>query len=342
MTSNQRIQAFSSLGSVLVTEPQALTDIIENAQYHNPWFTRENVRQAVAANIQLLKTENLEQWIQPYSQDFDSDNPKTVGLILAGNIPMVGFHDILSCLMAGFNVQVKTSSDDKELIPYMLQKLIEIEPAFKDKITLVDRLAKFDLIIATGSNNSSRYFEYYFKYVPHIIRKNRNSVAVISGDENNNDLKKLGHDIFDYFGLGCRNVSKIFFPKDYDYSRFFEAIESFSSIANHYKYHNNYEYNKAIYLVNRDQHLDNGFLLLKNDERISSPLGVAYFEEYDQIAQIEERLRADKELIQCIVSNLKIDGSASVVTFGNSQRPGLNDYADGVNIFDFLKANMFL
>jgi len=316
--------------------------MIETAQFANPWFTPENVRQAVTANLQLLKTENLNDWLQPYQQDFEKDNPKTVGLILAGNIPMVGFHDILSCLIAGFNVQIKTSSDDKLLIPYFLKKLIEIEPAFEDKITLVDRLAKFDLIIATGSNNSSRYFEYYFKNVPHIIRKNRNSVAVISGDETEADLYKLGHDIFDYFGLGCRNVSKLFFPQGYDYSRFFQAIESFSSIANHYKYHNNYEYNKAIYLVNGDQHLDNGFLLLKKDERISSPLGVAYFEEYDDISQLAERLRADKDLIQCIVTDLKIVGSDSLVSFGNSQCPGLTDYADGINIFDFLKANMFL
>ena len=337
MTLNQRIQSFVKLGNLLTEGSPALTEIIQTAHRHNAWFTPQNIEQALKANIQLLSEERLIQWIEGYSHDFEPDNPSIVGLVLAGNIPMVGFHDVLSSLIAGFSVQIKTSSDDKQLIPYLLNELIKIEPAFKPKIQLTDRLSNFDLIIATGSNNTSRYFEYYFQKVPHIIRKNRNSVAVLSGQESAEELKQLGHDIFDYFGLGCRNVSKIFFPKGYNYATFFEAIESFSPISNHFKYHNNYDYNKAIYLVNGDKHLDNGFLLLKEDERIASPLAVVYYEEYNELENVLIRLNSERESIQCAVSNLPLPLPAT--GFGESQRPGLSDYADGINILDFLKAN---
>ncbi len=337
MTLNQRIQAFVALGNLQSEGSPALTEIIQSAHHHNAWFTPQNMEQALQANLRLLDEEKLTGWLRDYASEFQEDNPKTVGLVLAGNIPMVGFHDVLSCLIAGFSVQIKTSSDDKQLIPWLLSELIRIEPAFGPKIALVDRLSNFDLIIATGSNNTSRYFEYYFQKVPHIIRRNRNSVAVLSGEESADELKQLGHDIFDYFGLGCRNVSKIFFPKNYQYATFFEAIESFAPIANHFKYHNNYDYNKAIYLVNGDKHLDNGFLLLKEDERIASPLAVVYYEEYDELNAVEARLQAEQSSIQCAVS--KLDLPISPTSFGESQRPGLSDYADGINILDFLKAN---
>lgn len=353
MTSNQRIEAFANLGFQLSNkvqnpslENQTLDEIIQTSQFQNPWFTPKNVEQALHANLALLNAADLREWVEPYSAYFEKDTDKTVGLILAGNIPMVGFHDVLSCLIAGFNVQIKPSADDKLLIPFLLRKLIEIEPAFASKIDLVDRLSNFDLVIATGSNNSSRYFEYYFQKTPHIIRKNRNSVALITGKESKSDLEKLGNDLFDYFGLGCRNVSKIFFPKGYDYPVFFESIESFSPISNHYKYNNNYEYNKAIYLVNGDKHLDNGFLLLKEDAGFASPLGVVFFEEYDQINVVESYLEENKDRIQCVVCEETIQDSASMknlniplTNFGKSQLPGLVDYADGVNILDFLKTN---
>ena len=337
MTLNQRIQSFVKLGNLLAEGSPALTEIIQSAHRHNAWFTPQNIEQALKANTELLNEERLARWLERYAVDFEQDTPATVGLVLAGNIPMVGFHDVLCSLISGFSVQIKTSSDDKQLIPYLMNELVKIEPAFKTKIQLTDRLSNFDLIIATGSNNTSRYFEYYFQKVPHIIRKNRNSVAVLNGRESAEELKKLGHDIFDYFGLGCRNVSKIFFPHGYDYARFFEAIESFSSISNHFKYHNNYDYNKAIYLVNGDKHLDNGFLLLKEDKRIASPLAVVYYEEYTELKEVLTRLDSVQDSIQCAVSNLPL--SIPATGFGESQQPGLSDYADGINILDFLKAN---
>lgn len=336
MTSKQRIEAFSALGSYLLEDEKSLNDLIIRAKVQNPWFTPENIKSAFQALEKNLDKELLENWLSTYSTNFDGFRDKTVGLVLAGNIPMVGFQDILCSLITGFNVQIKLSSDDKIMIPYVLQKLIEIEPAFQRQISFVERLKDFDSIIATGSNNTSRYFEYYFKNVPHIIRKNRNSIAILSGNESQEDLIALGHDIFDYFGLGCRNVSKIYFPKRYRYASFFEGIECFHDIANHFKYHNNYDYNKSIYLVNGDEHLDNGFLLLKKDERLASPLAVVYFEEYSDLNELSSILNDKSEEIQCIVSNINMENTFSLIPFGQTQTPKLTDYADKVDVIDFL------
>jgi hypothetical protein len=336
LTSKQRIEAFSTLGKHLKNNEAALQELISQAKVQNPWFTVTNINSAIQSIAENLDDSRLETWLSYYSTNFDGYRNKTVGLVLAGNIPMVGFHDILCTLITGFNVQIKLSSDDKVLIPYILGKLQEIEPLFTKQINFVERLKDFDIVIATGSNNTSRYFEYYFKDVPHIIRKNRNGLAILTGKENEEELKALGHDIFDYFGLGCRNVSKIYFPKGYHYPRFFEGIECFHDIANHFKYHNNYEYNKSIYLVNGDEHLDNGFLLLKKDERLASPLAVVYFEEYENLSELQPVLEDKKQEIQCIVSSIDLGESIPVIPFGESQSPKLSDYADGVDVIDFL------
>ncbi len=336
MTSNQRIEAFAALGKHLLEKDNNLQSLIENSRYQNPWFIPEYVNTAVLAIAESLTIPKLSEWLSHYNIETFPTAQTTVGLTLAGNIPLVGFHDVLCCLISGFSIQVKLSSDDKLLIPYLLNKLQDIEPAFIPKIQFVERLKKFDKIIATGSNNTSRYFEYYFKNVPHIIRKNRNGIAVLSGKESNAELTALGHDIFDYFGLGCRNVSKIYFPKNYHYPTFFEAIESFFAIGDHYKYHNNYDYNKAIYLVNGDKHLDNGFLLLKEDTRIASPLAVVFSEEYDDLNELQNILQERQHEIQCISSNLTFEKTSPIFPFGQNQRPGLSDYADGVDVLDFL------
>src|SRR5690606_38095910 len=246
-------------------------------------------------------------------------------LILAGNIPLVGFHDILCVLLAGFRAQIKLSSDDAGLTAFVLDELIRIEPAFSGKIQLVERLQQYDLIIATGSDNSSRYFDYYFGKKPNIIRKNRNSVGVLTGTESPAQLKAFGSDIFDYFGLGCRSVSKLYIPKGYDVRQFFEAIESFQHIKEHYKYTNNYDYNKSIYLINGDKHLDNGFLLLKEDTRLASPLATVFYEEYEQIADVTSQLEAQADKIQCIVTQATIETSIPTFPLGGSQYPALTD-----------------
>ncbi|MFA6945533.1 MAG: acyl-CoA reductase [Pedobacter sp.] len=334
LTSNQRIVAFEQLGHILGNPDKQIAALISSAHQYNAWFTPQSAAMAVSAIAGMLNKNDLEKWITEYSTTEDQ-SMLSVGLILAGNIPIVGFHDILCVLASGHKALIKLSSQDQKFIPYILGKLIEIEPGFEQQISFIDRLKDFDAVIATGSNNTSRYFEYYFSKVPHIIRKNRNSVAVLSGHESPDELKALGHDIFDYFGLGCRNVSKLYVPKGYDFSTFFESIEEFKSIADHHKYNNNYDYNKSIFLVNLDRHFDNGFLLLKEDLRIASPLAVVYYEEYDDPGKLGQELLRNESLIQCAISNFELP--LNTIKFGESQRPGLWDYADGVDTMKFLE-----
>lgn len=336
MTKQQRINAFVKLGELLKKQPEDLIQIIQLAQHKNPWYTVKNVENALHAITSNLTAEQLNYWLQDYP---DSESAKTVGLILAGNIPLVGFHDILCVLISGFKAKIKVSSDDAGLTTYVLNRLKQIEPTFETAFEIVDKLKDFDLVIATGSNNTARYFDYYFGVKPHIIRRNRNSVAVITGTESAAQLQALGHDIFDYFGLGCRSVSKIFVPKGYNVSHFFEGIADFKDVADHYKYNNNYDYNKSIYLINGDKHFDNGFLLLKRDERTASPLSVVYYEEYDGLRDVENELNQQAENIQCVVSEVQLNIQSPVFHFGESQCPALDDYADGINTLDFLFAN---
>jgi hypothetical protein len=331
----QLINTFSILGEHLTRPDETLSRIIEDERQYNAWFTPESVFNAVTAIGKMLNQHDLHTWLNKYDLT-KSSGIKKVGLILAGNIPLVGFHDVLCVLMTGNKAQIKASSQDARLISYVLAKLVEIEPAFKDSFGIVERLENFDAIIATGSNNTSRYFEYYFGKVPHIIRKNRNSVAVLTGDESAEQLHALGHDIFDFYGLGCRNVSKLLVPAGYNFNFFFESIESYQPIINHHKYNNNYDYNKSIYLVNRDKHLDNGFLLVKEDDRLVSPLAVLFYEYYNDLQSVQNLLERESDKLQCIVSEAPLNVNNQVVNFGMSQQPRLWDYADGIDTMDFL------
>lgn len=334
LTSNQRITAFEALGHLMAKTDEQLSALINSAHQYNAWFTPQSATMAVHAISEMLNITDLKTWISKEVANVEQ-SMLSVGLILAGNIPIVGFHDILCVLASGHKALIKLSSQDQKFIPYILNKLIEIEPGFEQQINYIDRLKDFDAVIATGSNNTSKYFDYYFSKVPHIIRKNRNSVAVLNGLETREDLKALGHDIFDYFGLGCRNVSKLYVPVGYDFRIFFESIEEFKSVADHHKYNNNYDYNKSIYLVNLDEHLDNGFLLLKKDARFVSPLAVLYYEEYQDLENLGSELLKNEDLIQCIVSNSNLP--INTIPFGQSQCPGLIDYADGVDTMKFLR-----
>lgn len=332
LTSKQRIEALVELSDILKKPDAELSLLINSSQQYNAWFTPENTAKAVAAIAEMLNPKDLHAWIE------DNDSPETplnIGLVLAGNIPLVGFHDILSVLGSGNRALIKLSSQDKKLTPYILNKLIGIEKGFENLISYVEKLTDYDAVIATGSNNTSRYFEYYFSKVPHIIRKNRNSLALLTGNESADELKALGNDIFDYFGLGCRNVSKIYVPKGYNFNHFFESIQDFNYVLNHHKYNNNYDYNKSIFLVNMDKHLDNGFLLLKEDSRLASPLAVIYFEEYDNLQELEQNLKTIEDQIQCIISNAELN--LKTYGFGKSQVPSLWDYADGIDTMKFLQ-----
>ncbi|MVN91066.1 acyl-CoA reductase [Mucilaginibacter aquatilis] len=328
------IQIITQLGRQFATPDDGLQQIIQTEHHYNAWFTPQSVQQAIGAIVQSLTKENLEQLLSAYQ--FANHEPKKIGLILAGNIPLVGFHDVLCVLLSGNIALIKASSQDARLIKYVLKILTDIEPGLAQYFTFTDKLEGFDAIIATGSNNTSRYFEYYFGKVPNIIRKNRNSVALLTGNESKEQLHDLGKDIFEYFGLGCRSVSKLLVPTGYNFVPFFEAIEDYYPVIQHSKYHNNYDYNKAIYLVNRDKHLDNGFLLLKQDERLASPLAVIFYEEYDDLPSAQDYLSKQSENIQCIVTSASIEANNQIVNFGQSQCPALWDYADGIDTLRFL------
>jgi hypothetical protein len=349
MDLQQRINAFVKLGEFLSQfsnigikkkEGIANNDLffegfiqqITLAEAHNGWFTKDNIVFALNNWSHALELNNLKQWLEPY--DIKKVNTKKVAIIMAGNIPLVGFHDFLSVILSGHKVIIKQSSNDKFLLPYLSKYLESVEPEFKGAIEFTEnRLTNFDAVIATGSNNTARYFEYYFKNKPSIIRNNRNSVAILTGNETENELKNLSEDIFRYFGLGCRNVSKLFVPEKYDFQDYFKAIYDWNPIINKAKYANNYDYNKAVYLMSEFKMLENGFLMIKEDERYSSPIATLFYEYYESIEVLNKKLKKDANQIQCIVSNNLFD---SHIPFGKTQKPELWDYADNLDTIAFL------
>jgi len=339
MTLEQRIQAFVELGKRihkgLLNNTEEFETIIIKAKVHNPWFDPRFTRIALKSIADLLNKESIEAWVTNYDSHFFDDSNKKIGVIMAGNIPMVGFHDFLSVLISGKVFKGKLSSQDEQLLPFIAAQLIEIEPSFESKIEFVPHLLKdFDAVIATGSNNSARYFDYYFGKYPHIIRRNRNSVAVITGDETKEQLEMLADDVYLYFGLGCRSVSKIFIPKGYSLPNILDNFQHYMHLHEHTKYFNNYEYNKSIFLLNKVPHFDNGFHLLTQNDHYASPVSVLYYEEYDDLDVLERRLMIENEQIQCIVGGDKVNILHE--NFGNSQYPSLSEYADNVDIMTFL------
>ena len=299
---------------------------------NNKWFTNENLLFAMESWTKALSEENIQKWIS--NEKLGTNTPKKVAIIMAGNIPLVGFHDFLSVLISGHSTLVKQSSNDKNLLPFLGKYLEYIEPELKGKITFTeDKLTDFDAVIATGSNNTARYFEYYFKNKPSIIRKSRNSVAVLTGKETTEDFENLSADIFRYFGLGCRSVSKLFVPRNYDFEAFFKGMYHQHEIINNAKYANNYDYNKTVYLMSEFDILENGFLMIKEDESYTSPIATIFYEYYDTAEDLKIKLWEEREKMQCIVARNFMENE---IAFGQTQHPELWDYADGVNTLTFL------
>ncbi|MEO0571122.1 MAG: acyl-CoA reductase [Bacteroidota bacterium] len=306
---------------------------LQKAELQNNWYTRENLTYALAHWGKLLQEDQLLDWYNGYQVD-PIHPKKKIAIIMAGNIPLVGFHDFLSVLLFGHEVLVKLSSNDSIILSFVKKFLEHHDALLGDKINFTeDTLTNFTAVIATGSNNTGRYFEYYFGKYPSIIRKNRNSVAVLSGTESSEQLEDLGEDIFRYFGLGCRSVSKLFVPQNYNFDAFFNAIFKWKHLLEHHKYTNNYDYNKAVYLMSEMQILDNGFLILKEDSSFASPIATLFFEYYSNNEVLIERLKNEANHIQCIVSNGLMENE---IPFGHTQTPVLTDYADDVNTVQFL------
>lgn len=306
-----------------------ILELIENHKHTNNWFTPEQILFSLKQWGESLQTENIEQWLAHYT--ITEHQPKTIAIIMAGNIPLVGFSDFLCVLLSGNKALVKLSSNDKLLLPLLSKYLIAIEPLLANRIVFSDaKLEYFDAVIATGSNNTSRYFEYYFSQKPNIIRKNRNSVAILTGDETQEELEALADDIFTYFGLGCRSISKIFVPKNYDFTILLKAMDKYLFLKENQKYMNNYDYNKAVFLMSNFNFLDNGFMTLKEDTNYSSPISCLFYEYYDDVENLNQKIKPEQEHLQCIVGN-----NNNLIPFGKTQMPSLLDYADGVDTMAF-------
>ena len=322
----------------LAGDIRKLNDAVKTIHLQNGWFTEDSVRFAIKNLAQTLKVSTLEKWVKRYDPKlFEQKRPKTIGVIMAGNIPLVGFHDYLSVMVSGHKLLAKLASDDNVLLPMIHNLLVKIEPGFKNYVAFAEgTISGFDAVIATGSDNTSRYFEFYFGKYPHLIRSNRSSVAVLTGNESDEELNALCLDIFSYFGLGCRNVSKLFVPRNYKFDWLFEASQDFVEVINHHKYRNNYDYIKAVYLVNKTPHLDNGFLILKEDIGISSPVSVLFYDYYQSINELKETIKINSESIQCVVSIGNINYFKKNIQPGKTQMPALWDYADNVDTMEFL------
>ncbi len=337
MKLQERILLFSQLGAEL--EAQLKTDTLDELLYaakaKNAWFTIDNLKLSLQAIAHKYLNKSILHGFCESQEITNTPTSKKVGIIAAGNIPLVAFQDILHTILCGHTALVKPSSQDEILLRYINARLIALDSRVEDYFQLVDRVNAADAFLATGSGNTSRYFEYYFATKPHIIRKNRTSLAILTGEESKIDLANFANDIFMYFGLGCRNVSKVFVPAGYDFNVFFEAIDYWSTVNMHSKYFNNYEYMKAIYLVNREPHLDNGFLLLKENPEMASPISVLHYSYYDDLAEVRTFVNSHADQIQLITAKQPL--LPGTIPFGASQEPNIDDFADGVNTISFLK-----
>lgn len=341
MERSQITSAFAALGTILAAiakdqqrpltcttnEWESLLHLIQREQHHNGWFTPEVIKNALGEISAWLDQAQLEQWLAPYTF---ATQPQTVALILPGNLPLVGFHDFLCILCSGHKVLVKLSSEDARLLPALAKQLVLFEPELQARIEFaIGKLSDYSAVIATGSNNSMLHFKQYFAHCPHLLRGHRTSIAVLDGTETPEELTALGQDIFQYFGRGCRNVTQLMIPENFELNRFFEAILPYAEVINHKKYGNNYDYNKAVHLMNQVPILDNNFVLLKESKDLHSPLSVLHYQRYKDENEVKNYLEENQQQIQCVVGH-------KYLPFGSAQCPALTDYADGIDTMQFL------
>jgi hypothetical protein len=330
MNIERRITAFAALGDFVLKNPVSLQEIVNKTFIYNTWFTIDNINQALQnIAIEFLNKEKLENWISGYGSKITTHDTKTIAIVAAGNIPMVAFHDILCVLTSGNKLQLKLSEKDQYLLPFLLEQLINIEPDFKELISIQFKLEKFDAIIATGSNNTAKHFAYYFGKYKNIIRRNRNSVAILTGEETKEDIENLGHDIFDYFGLGCRNVSKIFVPEKYDLYSLKDGLTKHIGVNQHNQYMNNLDYQRTLYLMNQTPLIDIDFINIVENNSLHSPISCLHVERYKTLEDVKKNIDEQSENIQCVIGK-------GYLEFGKSQQPGLSDYADNVDTMEFI------
>jgi len=332
-----RIALMAQLGTYFMQPSEELEDAIDRAHRANGWFTHEFTRLAIH-NIatSFLEEKALRNWLAQYPALLqERSEPKLVGIVMAGNIPLVGFHDFLCGFISGHKLKLKLSSKDTMLWNHVLAKLTEWEPAFAEQVSVGEMLKGCDAYIATGSDNSSRYFEFYFQKYPHIIRKNRTSVAVLDGTETAAELSSLSDDINLFYGLGCRNVTQVYVPEGYNFEPLLESFNTYKAHVDHNKFKNNYDYQLAIYLLNKQYYMSNGHLLMVENPAPFAPISVVHYAYYTHRQELIDRLQQDDQ-IQCITLK-EGSGAGKCYAFGANQNPSLNDYADGIDTMDFLQ-----
>lgn len=324
-----RIELLVKLGKYILSNDKQWQEAKEKAGRENGWFIPEFIERAISAIAHsYLQKDALEKWTSGYQLPLVNPAPRTVGIVMAGNVPLVGFHDLLCVFISGHTAVIKPSSKDDTLIRHLVTKLGEWEEETLSTIRFAEMLKNCDAYIATGSNNSAGYFEYYFKKYPHIIRRNRTSAALLTGEETKEDLANLADDVYLYFGLGCRNVTKIYVPHDYDFTPLLRAFDKYNYLAENHKYRNNYDYNLAINLLNKKKYMSNASIILVEEASLFSPISQLNYEFYDDPETLVNSLKKN-ESIQSIAG-------ARYVPFGKTQQPALADYADGVDTLRFL------
>ena len=342
MNLNNRITLFVKLGrffsdyinnNLESLERNKFDKAINESILHNSFFSKKNILKSLLSWSNVLTKKSIDDFLSNYLIK-NKKREKKIAIIMAGNIPLVGFHDFFCVIISGNFAVIKLSSKDSHLFKFILSFLVKENPDFDTKFDVVEsKLEIFDAVIATGNNISANQFELYFKKYPKIIRKNRHSIAILNGNETKKEIELLANDIFYYYGLGCRNVSKIFIPNNYNLDILFKSFVLWNEVINKNSYSNNYNYYRAIYLLNKEVFFDNGFVLLKESEKIGSPVGTIYFEYYKSDNQIKEMIKKNNEKIQCIVSN---NNYPKTIKFGETQMPNLNDFADDIDTFNFL------
>ena len=342
MNLNNRITLFVKLGrffsdyinnNLESLEKNKFDKAINESILHNSFFSKKNILKSLLSWSNVLTKKSIDDFLSNYLIK-NKKREKKIAIIMAGNIPLVGFHDFFCVIISGNFAVIKLSSKDSHLFKFILSFLVKENPDFDTKFDVVEsKLQIFDAVIATGNNISANQFELYFKKYPKIIRRNRHSIAILNGNETKKEIELLANDIFYYYGLGCRNVSKIFIPNNYNLDILFKSFVLWNEVINKNSYANNYNYYRAIYLLNKEVFFDNGFVLLKESEKIGSPVGTIYFEYYKSDNQIKEMIKKNNEKIQCIVSN---NNYPKTIKFGETQMPNLNDFADDIDTFNFL------
>ncbi|HYC39110.1 MAG TPA: acyl-CoA reductase [Chitinophagaceae bacterium] len=323
-----RIDLLERLGNYMLSNEKDWETVKQRASEENAWFLPEFVELSTGKIARtFLQRERLEAWIKPYRDRMEPAQPRQVGIVMAGNIPLVGVHDLIAVYITGHRALVKASSKDSVLVNHLAARLAEWS-GDADRIRFSELLRHCEAYIATGSNNSARYFEYYFGKYPNIIRRSRTSAAILTGTEGSADLEKLADDVYQYFGMGCRNVTKIFVPENYDFLPLLSAFGKYNYLSDHHKYRNNYDYNLALHILNGRQYMTNGSILLVQDGSLFSPVGQLHYEHYRDYGALLDFLRNSPDL-QALVGE-------GLIPFGAAQDPALDNYADNVNTLEFL------